>query len=142
MDYFPGIITGFYASLLGLFYIFLTRDVIRNRARHKVYLYDGGVEELQRSIRAHANFGEYVPFTLLLILLVELQDVHYMIVHVLCLVLISARLSHAYSLVFKERSRTKKGDVNFMYRAIGVNITLSVIFAACIILAYSYLRFI
>jgi hypothetical protein len=57
-----------YVGLMALLLVGLSVRVIRLRYRHKVEIGDGGVPELQRSIRAHANFIEYVPIALLLIL--------------------------------------------------------------------------
>ena len=50
---------------------------------------------MERRIRVHGNFAEYVPLALLLLLFMELQAQSRFLVHVLCIVLIAARLVHA-----------------------------------------------
>lgn len=60
------------AGTLGVVYAFLAATVIRSRVKNRVSLGDGGNPELLARIRAHGNFGEYVPFILILMGLVEL----------------------------------------------------------------------
>lgn len=55
-----------YAAALALLFILLSANVIRGRGQHKVALGSGGMPNLERRVRVHANFAEYVPFTLLL----------------------------------------------------------------------------
>ena len=64
-------ITGGYAALLALLYLALSGLVIRQRLRHGVPIGLGEAEGLLRASRAHGNFAEYVPFALVLILLLE-----------------------------------------------------------------------
>jgi uncharacterized protein len=55
------------AGLLGLLAVSLTVSVGRMRVHKKIYLGDGGDQELLAAIRAHGNFMEYVPLCLVLI---------------------------------------------------------------------------
>ena len=66
-------VTTFYASLLGLLFIFLSARVSTNRRRAKVSLGLGEDVGLERANRAQGNFIEYVPIGLILLLLLE-QD--------------------------------------------------------------------
>ena len=60
-------ITAYYTSVFVLLYVTLSFNVIRLRRDHKVSLGDGGQVALQRAIRAHGNFLEYMlPAVLLL----------------------------------------------------------------------------
>ncbi len=59
-------IVALYGGLLALLYLILSFRTIVLRGRLRVTLGDGGSEALQRAIRAHANFGEYVPLALVL----------------------------------------------------------------------------
>ena len=54
-------IVPFYASLLAALYFFLSLRVIRMRRRERIALGDGENARLERAIRVHANFAEYVP---------------------------------------------------------------------------------
>ena len=60
------------AGALGLVYLVLTVRVIRGRFANGVSLGDGGKAVMQRRIRAHGNFAEYVPLVLILMALIEL----------------------------------------------------------------------
>ena len=60
------------AGVLGVMYAFLSATVIVSRIKNRVTLGDGGNKQLLTRIRAHANFGEYVPFVLILMGLLEL----------------------------------------------------------------------
>lgn len=91
---FPAI-TSLYAGLLGLLLLALSLGVSRQRLRHKVSHGDGGVPELISAIRAHANFTEYVPLSLLLILLLELSGHHAWLIHGLGAALFISRILHA-----------------------------------------------
>jgi len=46
-------------------------------------------------MRVHANFAEYVPLALLLIFFVEHDGTKTLLVHSLCIALLSGRLLHA-----------------------------------------------
>ena len=65
-------ITVLYAALLGLMLIAVSIRVVRLRVKHKVNLFDGGVEELGQAIRVQGNFIEYVPLAIILMAAVEL----------------------------------------------------------------------
>jgi uncharacterized membrane protein YecN with MAPEG domain len=84
------VIVPFYGSLLAALYIFLSLRVIRMRRRDRVALGDAKHPNLQRAIRVHANFAEYVPFALLLAAFVEFQWSASLIIHLICLALIIA----------------------------------------------------
>lgn len=61
------------AGFCGLLYFVLSVRVVQMRFAHRVNLGDGGNEILLSRIRAHANFGEYVPIILILIGVIESQ---------------------------------------------------------------------
>lgn len=91
-------ITPLYAGLLGLLYLYLSLRIPRLRMRYRVGLGDGDVPELRKAIRVHANFAEYVPLVLLLLLLVEQARYSPWFVHFLGILLVAARCAHAYGL--------------------------------------------
>jgi uncharacterized protein len=66
--------TPLWAALLALLYVGLAAQVIRARYRTRTALGDGDDPGLVRAIRAHANFAEYVPLILILLVLAELQE--------------------------------------------------------------------
>lgn len=89
------IVTSIFASVLALMFIKLSMDVIGFRRKNKVAIGDGGVPELERAIRAHGNFAEYVPLGLFLIGALELNDAPLELVAPLGLLLVVGRYYHA-----------------------------------------------
>lgn len=108
-------VTSFYASLLGLLFIFLSARVSMNRRRAKVSLGLGEDIGLERANRAQGNFIEYVPIGLILLLLLEQEVAQMWLLHTLGAMLLSGRLMHAWGLA-------QKSSVNF-YRSWGTAFT-------------------
>lgn len=91
-------ISALYASLLGLLLVGLSLRVIMNRRRARVGLGHSKDEHLQRMIRVQANFIEYVPFALILLLVYELMGGTRWILHAVGGTLILGRMIHAWGL--------------------------------------------
>lgn len=88
-------LTLFYGGLLGLILIVLSLQVVRLRRRLGVGIGSGDQPELERAIRAQANFCEYVPIGVVLLLVLEGSGaVNFMIIHVLGLALVLGRILH------------------------------------------------
>ncbi|GCL66229.1 MAPEG family protein [Pseudaquabacterium pictum] len=87
--------TGLYAGLLALLYAGLALRVVRLRVVLKQPLGDGGHAELQRAVRVHGHFAEYVPLALLLLLLLELAGMPAALLHGYGLLLLVSRAAHA-----------------------------------------------
>lgn len=94
------VVTALYAGLLALWFVVLSVRVVNRRGHHKVSLGDGGIAQLQRAIRGHANFSEYVPLALLLLAILELSRFPLYVLHGLGATLVAARLLHGYALSF------------------------------------------
>ncbi len=90
--------TPLWAALLALLYVALAVLVIRARYRTKTAIGSGGDARLERAIRAHANFAEYVPLTVVLLLLAELQGAWPWLLHLLGAALLVGRALHAYGI--------------------------------------------
>lgn len=91
-------ITSIYAALCGILMIALATRVSMARRRYGVGVGAGDNEPLARTIRVHANFVEYVPLALILMLLAETGGVTGWIMHVFGITLIVSRLLHAWGL--------------------------------------------
>jgi uncharacterized membrane protein YecN with MAPEG domain len=116
-------ITAFYAGLLGLISVAIAVAVGRVRGKSDVSIGDGGNLEVIAAMRRHANFVEFVPMTLILIALLELNGVGKYAIHGLGGVLVLARLSHAFGYRADESLNT--------FRAIGaVGSTLTLVIAS------------
>jgi uncharacterized membrane protein YecN with MAPEG domain len=91
-------ITALYAGLLGLLFLVLCWRVVDQRRKGRVGLGSGGNPELERAIRVHGNFAEYVPFFLVLLLVAELGGAAAWVLHALGGVFLLSRIGHAYGL--------------------------------------------
>ncbi|MER2508234.1 MAPEG family protein [Amaricoccus sp.] len=88
-------IVALYVGLNGLIMLWLSVAVSRVRMRTGVWVGDGGVAELTRVMRGHANFTEYAPFGLLMLLLMAAMGLPWFLVHGFGATLTVGRLLHA-----------------------------------------------
>lgn len=65
------------AGLLGLVFLALTFRVVARRMAGKIMIGDGGDAQMLERIRAHANFTEHVPLTLILMGGIEFTAGHH-----------------------------------------------------------------
>ena len=89
-------ITPIYAALLAVLFIVLSFRVIFVRRGERISLGDGDNLALRARVRVHANFAEYTPISLLLLLMAELQGGAVLLLHGVGLMLLLGRLAHAY----------------------------------------------
>ena len=122
-----------YAALFSLLFVTLSVRTLRLRRTLRIAIGDSGNETMLRAMRVHSNFAEYVPFSLLLILLVEMQAAPPVLVHALCLCLLVGRLSHAFGV-----SKLKE---NYRYRAVGMVLTFTTLVASAVYLILAYVRY-
>jgi len=108
-------ITATTASVLTFVYVFLTFKVISLRRTEKVALGDGGLQKLQAAVRAHGNFSEYVPLSLGLMALLELDHFSPWILMAVAVALVLGRVLHAVSVL----SNPQK----FKLRVLGMQLT-------------------
>ncbi|MGQ3891969.1 MAPEG family protein [Legionella sp. CNM-4043-24] len=112
-------VTSICSSLLALAYIYLSVKVVSLRHRHRVSIGDKGHHDLNLAIRAHGNFAEYVPITLILLLCAEANSVNVILLSVLALIFMLGRLSHAYTFLADRK--------DFLFRVIGMMLTFTAI---------------
>ena len=117
-----------YAGLLALVFVGLSALVIRQRGRAKVAIGAGGDALLERAMRVHANFAEYVPLAVVLLALMELQRAPAWLLHGLGLVLLLGRVAHAYGV-----SQEKE---NFRFRVSGMMATFATLVTAALYLIW------
>ena len=91
-------ITLLYGGALALWFLVLSIRVIQGRSGK------GDDASLQRRIRGHANFAEYVPLILILIGFLEASGTAPWIIHSLGASLLVGRLLHGYAFAFTEKS--------------------------------------
>ena len=117
------IIPGF-AAVFAVFFVLLSINVIRARRQHKLGIGARRNKSVERAMRVHTNFAEYVPFSFLLIVLLELNKTNAMLLFALCSMLLVGRLVHAFG-VSMENER-------FIYRVSGMAMTFTVILIAAV----------
>ena len=115
-----------YAAMLAFLYIALSARVIQARRSAKVAIGTRGDVHLERKMRVHANFAEYVPFALLLATFTEMQGRPAWLIHKLCLALVAGRVIHAYG-VSQEHE-------NFKLRMVGMATTFTVLAVMALLL--------
>ncbi|MEM8689212.1 MAG: MAPEG family protein [Pseudomonadota bacterium] len=119
------IITPVYAAMATLVFVFLSVRVIGARGATKTSMGDGGHQSLQRAIRAHGNFAEYVPLALILMALAELQDRSIYAIHFVGLCLLAGRLAHAYGV-------SREPEL-FKFRVAGMILTFTALVSGALI---------
>jgi uncharacterized membrane protein YecN with MAPEG domain len=87
-------ITPLFAAIFAVIYVALSASVIRHRFGKKVSMGNGEDKDLEKAVRIHGNFCEYVPFALLLMWFIEVLTFHSGFVFILGCVLLLARLAH------------------------------------------------
>ena len=113
------------AGILALVLLALAGYVIAGRVTFKIGLGDGGSEAMRRRIRAQANFIEYVPMALILLILVETESIGpYWLAAAMGVTLVIARIWHAQGLL--SNSGTSVG------RFMGTNLTMVVILVGAV----------
>lgn len=122
-------LTATYAALLALVYLALTLWVSAGRVRLRVLHGDGGQPLLNRRIRAHGNFAEFVPLALLLCALLEARGAAPATLHLLLAPLLAARIAHPFGMVAGENTPRQ-----FLCRGLGSLLTWLVLLAAALLL--------
>lgn len=92
-------IVAIYGSLLALLFIFLSYRVVKFRRRDRVDIGAGDSQPLGRAVRAHANFTEYVPLALILLLVLEQTAFAHWALHLLGGLLFIGRCLHGWGFV-------------------------------------------
>ena len=108
-----------YAAVLVIGMIILSLRVIRIRRKAKIAVGDRGEPVLERAIRVHGNFSEYVPLAIILLTFVEISGSPGSLVHGLCGLLVAGRAVHAIGV-----SRTAE---DHRFRTFGMVATLIVL---------------
>lgn len=125
-------VTALYAALLTPTFLVLSLRVIRGRRAGRKALGTSGDAPLLRRTRAHANFSEYVPYTLLLIGLAENIGTPKWLIHLSGVILLIGRNIHAYGV--------SQEPETFKYRVWGTTMTFMAISTAGLLCFIGALR--
>ena len=108
-------VTPLYTALLGFLLVYLSIRVIRLRRRLKVAIGGGGEAAIERAARVQANFSEYVPMALILLLLAEIQGGSPLVLHAIGLALVVGRTAHAFGV--------SQAAEDYRWRTLGMTLT-------------------
>ncbi len=123
------LVTSSYAALLAFVFVYLSFRTLRLRGSLKIPMSDGDNPQMLRAIRVHANFAEYVPMCLLLMLLMELRGAAPLLLHALGIALILGRILHARGV--------SQIHENMRWRLWGMRLTLGVLITSASYLLFS-----
>ena len=121
--------TSIYAGISGLFMVWLALQTIKARRTSKIKLGDNGNFELQSAIRAHGNFAEYMPTTIILMFLLEYNGAPALMIHLIGITFLAGRWIHAQGLLkddLHKRVLGMKFTLNILLLLAFANILLSV----------------
>jgi uncharacterized membrane protein YecN with MAPEG domain len=124
---FPAV-TAFYAAILALIFAALSAWVIAGRFKLQILHGDGGNDAMNRRMRAHGNFAEYVPLILLLTAFFEGLGGSPSVVRILLIALTIARLMHPVGMVAPANSLQQ-----YAFRATSVIATITILAAVAIL---------
>lgn len=120
-----------YLAVLALMYFALTVHVVMSRNRHLVGLGTGNNLEVQKAVRIHGNFAEYVPLVAVLLIVLELNMTVSWLVHAFWICLVLGRVAHAQGI--SKSAGKSKGRVG------GMILTLIPLMGAPIAMLVQYL---
>jgi len=123
-------VVSLYAALLAVVFVALSVRTLLMRRRLQIAIGDAGNQSMLRAMRVHSNFAEYVPLSLLLILLVEASGANSLFVHALGASVVAGRISHAFGV-----SQLKE---QYAFRVLGMALTLGPIIVAAVGLLFIY----
>lgn len=118
-------VTPLYAILLTLLFLVLAARVIFERRGNKFAYGNNDSHRIEAKIRAHANWAEYVPIALLLMLMAEIQGIAAVWLHLTGIILLVGRMLHGFGMSFKPR--------DFRFRLYGMLLTITAIPLALIL---------
>jgi uncharacterized membrane protein YecN with MAPEG domain len=124
-------VTPLFIAIFALIYIVLAMGVMRHRLGSGISLGSGDHDELERSVRAHANFAEYVPIALLLLWALETISYDGTMAFILGCVLLVGRILHVIGILDPQRF--------MLMRKIGIVVTFVVLLIGSLRLIWHYL---
>lgn len=124
--------TPFYAIFFAILFLVLSVRAILARRGARIPIGARGNKTLERAMRVHANFAEYVPFILLLAAFAEARGTASGVIHGICLVLLAGRLCHAWGVSHENE--------DLRLRVPGMMLTLASLIGATLTLIISYLQ--
>ena len=121
------------AAAAGILSIWLALRINAARSAAGVYLGDGGDEAIQSRMRAQANFVEYTPFVLALIVAIELSGKGSWWLGVVAAIYFAGRIGHGFGMdggaLLKGRF---VGTITTLLTLLGLSVAAALIMAGVI----------
>lgn len=117
---------GLYAALSTFILFWLAEATGRLRRRHKVLIGDGGIANLVRIMRGHANAVENIPMMAALLILAALLGAPVLAIHLLGAAFVVGRALHAWHFIQEQAPQWQRfvgyglGALSMTLAAIGV----------------------
>jgi uncharacterized membrane protein YecN with MAPEG domain len=122
-------LTAAYAAIFAIVYLALAGWVVAGRGKYRAFHGDGGATALNRRIRAHANFNEYVPLLLIMTALLEGGGAASVTMHALLGTLVIARIMHPIGMVAPDKTIRQ-----FIFRGLSAIATWIILLVTAILL--------
>ncbi|WP_108662392.1 MAPEG family protein [Acuticoccus kandeliae] len=116
-------VTAATAVALALLLVVLSLRVVGRRRRSLIVLGDGNDPDLQRSIRAQANFAEYAPLFLILLALAEANATPPLLLSITAALFVLGRILHFHALTKAEVASTARS--RFRWREAAMILTFA-----------------
>ena len=116
-------ITGLFAGVFTLFFIFLSALVITGRGKAQTALGAGKCIDLERRIRAHGNFSEYTPIFLITLGIGEVTGLSEIFIFSTGCAFTLGRALHAFSLLKGEKYENDTLKSGLKIRVAGMVLT-------------------
>lgn len=126
-----------YIALASLMLMLLSTHVIKGRSLFRVTLGDDNNQDMLRRIRAQANFTEYTPLFLILLVCAEKMGLYAFMIHLFGIAFLLGRISHAYGLLKAERKIDGKA-LGFKYRINGMKTTFTCYISLSLYILFKY----
>ncbi len=116
-------ISAIYAAVAALLIVWLSFGVIKLRRAKKVRFGDGNDPALQVAVRAHGNATEYIPISLILLVLLEINGAAAALIHAGGSAILIGRVIHARGLL----------TTNMRWRVLGMQMTFATLVALALL---------
>ncbi len=115
--------TAIYACILALLICHLSMNVIKARRKNKVKYADGDCDELIIARSAQSNAVDYCPIAIMLLLFLELNGGHLVLIHAVGITFVIGRIIHCRAILAE----------NLRGRVRGMQLTFFMIYALVIL---------
>lgn len=120
-------ITALYAIILTAILIWLAIEVIKQRRANQVKYADGGVPALQLARSAQGNAAEYIPITLILMALLEVNGASVWWIHSVGMAFVIGRILHAKA-ILSDQLKGRIAGMKLTFAAMVVLMVLNLIY--------------